>query len=303
MKASKAVSALMLSVAFLAARGALAVMPLLLGEASAAMSPEPKVIATKPQKLGNGSAWVYVALDASSKPLALGVSMDKGALDGLPAEPNATSRCFDKNGNGKMDAGECNGDFELIFRLPDGAAARAVAPFKWVSLNWNPHGHGDPAPKPWAEPHFDFHFYIAERGVVKRLRPGACGELIDCEDFKRATELVPARYVHRDHINVGAAVPDMGNHLVDSKAPELAKGGPKFTHTFIFGAQDGRISFYEPMITRAYLANAPRMCARIKQPEAWAVAGSYPTKYCIRHSDRTGRYTVSLEEFVGRAAN
>lgn len=262
-----------------------------------------KVIVTKSQKLGMGKAWVYVALDGAGKPLALGVSMNKGALDGLPQRPNKTSRCFDKNGNGKIDADECLGDYELVFPMPQGEAAKAVSPFKWVGLNWNPHGHGHPAPPPYAEPHFDFHFYIADREAVRGLRPGACGELIDCEDFKRATKAVPAKYVHRHHIDVGAAVPDMGNHLVNSKAPELAGPNGKFTHTFIFGAQDGHISFYEPMITRAYLLSAPSMCAPIKQPTAWAIAGYYPTTYCVRHSERTGRYTVSLEGFVERAAN
>ena len=261
----------------------------------------PQVFVTKPQKLGNGRAWVYVALDPNNAPLALGVSMEKAALDGLPQHPNTTSRCFDKNGNGRMDDGECIGDYELRFSLPDGAASDTLAPFKWVGLNWNPHGHPEPAPKSYAEPHFDFHFYIAERAAVKQLKPGACGELIDCENFKRATKPVPAKYVHRHHINVGAAVPDMGNHLVDSKAPELAPDG-RFTHTFIYGAYDAAITFYEPMITRAYLTTAPNMCAPIKQPKAWAVDGFYPTAYCVRYSERTGRYTVSLERFVRRSA-
>ena len=259
-----------------------------------------KVVVTKPQKLGEGRAWVYVAVDAKGAPLALGVSMDKAALEGLPQHPNPRSRCYDKNGNGKMEAGECSGDYQLTFMLPQGEEAQKVAPFKWIGLNWNPHGHPDPAPKPYAEPHFDFHFYIADRAAVKKLRPGTCGELIDCDDFKKATKPVPAEYVHRDHINVGAAVPDMGNHLIDSKAPELAKGGPQFTHTFIYGAYDGAITFYEPMITRAYLASGPNTCAPIKQPKAWAIDGAYPTTYCMRYSERTGRYTVSLENFVQR---
>jgi hypothetical protein len=270
---------------------------------SVTLAAEPKVIATPPQKVGHGSARTYVALDANGKPLALGVSLDKDALEGLPTEPNSTSRCFDKNGNGKMDMHECIGDYEFVFTLPDGEAAKALAPFKWVTLNWNPHGHFPPAPPSWAAPHFDFHFYIADRNVVKGMRPGSCGELIDCEGFKKATKRVPAKYLHSDHINVDAAVPEMGNHLVNSKAPELAPKGPKFTHTFIFGAYDGRIIFYEPMITRAYLAENPTMCAPIKQPQAWEVAGAYPTKYCIRYLDRAKRYTVSLEDFVERPAN
>jgi hypothetical protein len=277
-------------------------MPVLCGAMSGAVAAESRVIATPPQKMGNGSARVYVAVDGNGAALALGVSLDKAALEGLPKEPNTTSRCFDKNGNGKMDEHECIGDYNVTFTLPEGDAAKAVAPFKWVSLNWNPHGHIPPAPPPWAVPHFDFHFYIQDRDAVRKIRAGTCGELIDCEDFKKATRAVPAKYVHRDHINVDAAVPDMGNHLINSKAPELAPKGPPFTHTFIFGAYDGRITFLEPMITHAYLASSPSMCAPIKQPEAWEVAGFYPTKYCIRYLEKAGRYTVSLEGFANQSA-
>jgi hypothetical protein len=278
---------------------ALTAAPLVCG---VALAQAPKVVATAAQKIGNGAVWTFVALDANGKPLALGVSMDRAVLEGLPKEPNSTSRCFDKNGNGKMDEHECIGDFNFTFVVPEGEAAKAVAPFRWVSLNWNPHGHIPPAPPPWAVPHFDFHFYIQDRDSVRAIRAGTCGELIDCEDFKKATRAVPARYVHKDHINVDAAVPDMGNHLINSKAPELAPKGPPFTHTFIFGAYDGKITFLEPMITHAFLASTPSMCAPIKQPQAWELAGAYPTKYCIRHLDRVGRLTISLEGFVEHAA-
>jgi len=267
-----------------------------------AAAPEPKVIATKPQKVGNGWARVFVATDGDGHALAMGVSLDKEALEGLPKEMDLTSRCFDKNGSGKIDPDECLGDYNFTFTIPE-EAAKAVSPFKWVALNWNPHGHAPPAPPPWAAPHFDFHFYIAPREAVKLLRPGPCGEFINCEDFKKATKPVPVKYIHADHIDVGAAVPDMGNHLINSKSPELAKNGPEFTHTFIFGAYDGQVTFLEPMITRAYIASNPNMCAAIKQPQAWEVAGSYPTKYCVRHLEGVGRYTVSLEGFVQRPAN
>ncbi|MSP66696.1 MAG: hypothetical protein EXQ96_01070 [Alphaproteobacteria bacterium] len=138
---------------------------------------------------------------------------------------------------------------------------------------------------------------------MEALRPGKCAELLDCADFERARKLIPARYIHPDRIDVGAAVPAMGNHLIDSKSPELAPGGPPFTHTFIVGSNDGHVIFYEPMVTSAYLVSGPEICASIKQPKGWEVAGYYPTKYCIRVSGRGGRHTVSLEGFVWRAAN
>lgn len=282
--------------------GVFAALPVVCDATSPVSDPAAKVLATKPEKIGNGWAQVYLALDAKGSPAALGVSLDKAALEGLPHEPDLTSRCFDRNGDGRMQPDECIGDHNVTFAIPQVEAWATVSPFKWVALNWNPHGHGAPAPPPWAVPHFDFHFYIAARDEVKKLRPGRCGEMIDCDDFKLATRAVPAKYIHPDHIDVGAAVPDMGNHLIDSKTPELAPNGPAFTHTFIYGAYDGHITFLEPMITHAYLASKPTMCAPIKLPQAWAVAGAYPTRYCIRHLAAEDRYTVSIEGFVQRSA-
>lgn len=255
----------------------------------------------KPQILGKGSAQFYATLDAKGAPQAIGVTFEEGMLEELPAAPNTYSRCFDKNGDGTIGPrGECNGDYELTFHLADQVADPSQMPFKWVSVNWNPEGHPPPAPPPWAVPHFDFHFYIQDRESVRAIRPGRCSELIDCDDFKRAQNPVPAKYVHADHIDVGAAVPDMGNHLIDSKSPELAENGPPFTHTFIFGAYDGHVTFYEPMITRAFLESRPDTCAAIKLPQAWELKGYYPTQYCMRYHNSEGRYTVSLEGFKFR---
>ena len=38
------------------------------------------------------------------------------------------------------------------------ASARADIPFKWVLLNWTPHGHIPPGV--YDTPHFDVHFYL-----------------------------------------------------------------------------------------------------------------------------------------------
>src|SRR6478736_6107734 len=88
---------------------------------------EGKVVTTEPQKLGNGTARVYVALNDDGSPRAIGVRLDKEALAGLPREPNATSRCFDRNGDGKIEPDECVGDYAFVFTIP-GEASQAVAP-------------------------------------------------------------------------------------------------------------------------------------------------------------------------------
>ena len=125
---------------------------------------------------------------------------------------------------------------------------------------------------------------------------------MNCDDFKRATKPVPQKYVHPKHINVDAAVAMMGNHLIDIESPEHRKLPKKFTHTFIFGAYDGHITFYEPMITREYLLSRPNACMPIKQPQAWETGGYYPTRYCMRYLKGRAGYTISMERFVFRRA-
>jgi len=61
--------------------------------------------------------------------------------------------------------------------------------------------------------------------------------------------------------------------------------------------------FYEAMVARAYMASKPNGCLPIKSPKAVAVAGYYPTQYCVRHNATTGEYSVSMEQFTRRDAS
>lgn len=251
----------------------------------------------EPEVMGNGTARTYVRLDSNGAPIAIGVIFPKILLESLPAKRNNTSRCYDLNGNGKIDDhDECEGDEEIRLSMPVKLAGNADLVVQWVGMNWNAEGHVPPGV--WDLPHFDFHFYLVGREAIDQIRLGPCPLFIDCEDLKRATLPVAAKYVHPDHVNVNAAVSMMGNHLIDSKTPELGKPPQKFTHTWIFGAYDGHITFYEPMITREFLATQPSICASIKQPQAWEKAGYHPSKYCVRYWPNSGEYTVSLEGLV-----
>jgi hypothetical protein len=243
----------------------------------------------RPQKIGAGTVQSFLTLDRSGAPLALGVALSSGALKQLPQSPNTVSRCFDLDGNGRHTLHECIGDEERILDVPGDLGAKL--PFRWISVNWNAHGHIPP----YNRSHFDFHFHTGPRERVESIRTGRCGELADCDDFKRATQPVPARYVPAGYIDVGAVVPRMGNHLLDSRSPELRDSLP-FTSTFILGAYEGELIFWEPMITLDYLQKTANSCAEIRQPQAFRQAGYYPTQYCVRQ-DREGGRTVSLERF------
>ena len=254
-----------------------------------------------PVELGEGTIRTYLALDASGSPMELGVLMSADSFDGLPAKHSTTGRCFDMNENGRIDSsGECEGDYEFALALPSVAAGRVDIPFQWVAINWQVEGHIPPGV--YDLPHFDFHFYVVSQESVQAIGVGPCGIFMDCGHFEQATQPVPAKYIHRQHVSVGAAVAAMGDHLIDSASHEFAKPPQKFDHTWIFGAYDGRITFYEPMITREFMMSRPNVCTAIKQPNAWQTAGYYPTRYCIRYHDRANKYTVSLEGFAYRNA-
>jgi hypothetical protein len=256
--------------------------------------------------IGNGQVQSYVVLTPTGAPAAVGVSLTEGALEQLPVHKNSRSRCFDLNGDAIIAASECVGDEERILQLPDDIVARAQLPFEWISVNWNAEGHHPPPPKPgeapappiYARPHFDFHFFAWDRERIEAIAPGPCGEFVDCGDFERGRKSIPPRYVPEGHVDLGIVVPRMGNHLLDSRSPELVDPATPFTRTFIYGAFDGELIFWEPMITFDFLRSTSDACFEIRQPAAYRKAGYYPTRYCIRTQTGTKQHTVSLEGFV-----
>ena len=241
----------------------------------------------------------YVQTDGR-QPLAIGVEFPRSALSGLPSEPSDGRHCYDLDSDGAIDVHhECVGGHERVMMLPE----REKLPFEWVLLNWNPAGHHPPGV--YSLPHLDFHFYQQALSERNAIGMGPCAELVDCDDFERATIPVPDAYRPQDHTDVGAVQGAMGNHLIDLTGPEF--NGQPFTHTFIYGAFDGSISFMEPMITQAWFddlfaGSRQSRCFAMKLPQAWEQSGWYPSEYCIRYRPNREDYTVSLEGLVYRTA-
>ncbi|HSC96841.1 MAG TPA: hypothetical protein VLC73_17935 [Burkholderiales bacterium] len=252
-------------------------------------------------KVGGGTVSSFAEFAKEGAPKAIGIVFQAGALDGLPAAPSDGHHCFDRDKDGKIDlAKECFSTHEWVIPLPSEAARRSDIPFKWVGLNWNPHGHIPPGV--YDLPHFDVHFYIEPIEKIFAIGSGPCGpEFVNCDQFKIATRPLPANYMHSDYRNVDAVAPAMGNHLIDPTGPEFNK--KKFTRTFIFGGYDGRLTFYEEMVTREYMMSQPDACFAIKSPPAVAAKGYYPTQSCIRFLPQSKEYTVSLEGFALREAS
>jgi len=250
--------------------------------------------------LGQGTAASYAEFDKQGMPKAVGVVFSSTALDGLPAGSDH-HRCHARTKDGVIDpATKCQETFEYVLPLPDAAARRSDIPFKWVLLNWNHIGHIPPGI--YDVPHFDVHFEMVPIEAVLAIEAGPCGpEFVRCDQYQLGKKPVPPNYIPADFKDVDAVVPAMGNHLIDLTGAEFNK--QPFTRSWIYGVYDGKVIFYEEMVTRAHLLSKPNTCTPIKSPKAVATRGYYPTVSCIRHNLATGEHTVSMESFVLREAS
>jgi hypothetical protein len=246
-----------------------------------------------PQRMGQGFARAYVVLNARAgqAPVELGIALDEGALHGLPSGV-------------AMDAAPLGGSHSMkhapenivVLRLP----AQSPAPYQFAQLDWNPQGH--PPAGVYGAPHFDFHFYRT---------PIAARDAIDPRDpqfVAKARHLPTGDFVPTDYLVPGdpaeQAVPQMGVHWFDRHAPELQGlfgGTPQpFTKTFIYGSWDGEITFYEPMVTRAYLLSRPNVDTPIPVAAQHPEPGWYPTAYRVSYDARAKEYRVALTRLVSR---
>lgn len=216
-------------------------------------------------RIGNGHIRSVAVLEKKTdKPLTIGFELTADALEGLPGGHEHTSYLV-----------------KLHPKVKDAGI------FDHLVADWNPHGH---EPGPYLPPHFDFHFYMLS--LQQRLQITATDPL--------SVAPIPAGYLPNDYIGPLGPEPQMGGHCVDVTSPEL--GGSPFTHTFIFGAYNGKVAFYEPMITQDYLANGTGGLFMIKQPAQVSKTGYYPTRYSITKAPNGNRY-VLLSHFVFRTAS
>lgn len=240
------------------------------------------------------------------QPQTVGLVFPSETLQGLPHDPPTDGLwCYDKDGDGEVDPMmECAGGYEDALHLGETFREEVDSPFTYVLNNWNPHGHMPP--EVYDKPHFDVHFYLTPNEERLAIRPGPCEVLVNCEDHELGKHLPDEQYLHPDFEDLDAIEPAMGNHLADLTAPE--HNGEPFTHTFIYGTWDGEVTFYEPMVTQDWYADLATGsvadgCFEIKQPEAFAESGWYPTEYCLRYRENRDELTTTLESFEYRTAS
>jgi hypothetical protein len=250
-----------------------------------------------PLKVGGGRARAYLALDEKNgnRTIELGVALDESAMNGLP-----------QHGSG----GGPHGNFvEYLLQLP----TQNTTPFKFVELDWNPMGHGEP----YTQPHFDFHFYtvsLEERNAIDPSDPEFATKAANYP----AAGTIPTFYANPAVIlgipPASIAVPRMGIHWVDVRSPELQAmaGHPDnyqpFTKTFIYGSWNGKLTFMEPMITREYIMakRASTNPAVIDERIAISTSTGYPpgafhpSAYRITYDAQAKEYRIALTTVAGQ---
>lgn len=228
--------------------------------------------------LGDGTVRTFVTRDADGRPLSTGLLFSEEVLTNLP-----------------MDMPSMGPAHETTLTLP--RQARGL-PFDHVSVDWNPMGH-EPEGM-YTQPHFDFHFYMMTETERNTIDPMAA-------DFEAKAGRQPeASFLPARHVLAPAAVPRMGNHWIDATAPEL--NGQPFSTTFIYGTWDGKLTFLEPMITKAYIESVRDLSEQmvqkaIPQPMAVQRSGYYPTSYSVQYDATEKTYAFVLDGLTLRTAS
>lgn len=218
-----------------------------------------------------GKAYTWYEVDAQDKPLKISVNVNDAAW-------NSLSTGHDGGGHQHQDHATLKFHPKVDANL-----------FNHVSLGWNPHGH-----EPefiYGLPHFDFHFYNVSPAAVAAIPPYE----VDSTGF---LDLPAAHYLPPTYFYAGGGVPQMGTHWLDFTSSEL--NGSAFTQTFIYGTYAGKVTFMEPMITKAFIEANPSFTRSIPQPAKVQKTGYYPTK--LRFVRNNGSRDFILEDFVYRIA-
>ncbi len=222
-----------------------------------------------PVKIGSGVARSWISVSASGVPLEIGIQMTRNAAFNIPSNGEETS---------------------FLLSLPE--LAKSVTPFNHIVIDWNANGH---PPFFYELPHFDFHFYmmsVSDRLAIPSYATAPAGF-----DNNPPPGYLPLIYIAPP----GGEEAQMGKHWVDATAPELPwNGGATFTKTFIYGSYNGKVNFFEPMITQAYLQSGVSSTTPYPQPTFYEKSTYYPTNYNVYKENGDQLYDVSLGGFVKR---
>jgi hypothetical protein len=251
-----------------------------------AQSDSTSIVYGEMQPLGEGSMRTWVKLDKNGNPSDIGVSMTEASLYSLPKE-NDDFGDYPVKLQLQDGIGCSTFEYELLF--PKDISA---PPFTHVALNTNPHGHGPP--NIYDAAHLDVHFNFISPEERRAITEKDHDAFVEKAYKQPSVDLLPFGY----KTVAKAAEPRMGTHWFNFGASEFH--GSKWEKSFNIGSYNGKIVFWEPMISIAYLETKPNVTLPIKQPLSYPQTGYYPTEYSINY--KNGEYLVSLNNLKYRLA-
>ena len=224
--------------------------------------------------LGYGKVRSWISVDSKGFPSEIGIEITPEAFKNLA--PN--------NSKTLPPAGK-------TIVVPLQLKATQLTPFDHIGLNWNPNGHEPQGV--FDVPHFDFHFYMIS--VKEQMAIPEWSSQTDAA-FNNYPSMgyMPADYFTPP--GPATAEPQMGKHWLPANLGAYLP----FSKIMIYGSYNGQLIFVEPMITLNYLLSNVDFSMNYSQPQHFAKAGNYPTKYNIYHDDITGNTYVTLSDFVSR---
>lgn len=231
--------------------------------------------------LYEGAVTTWARLNADGAVTAVGATVEIATIRNAPtADPHT----------GEEDGHEHTAGNSLRVAMP--ATAQETTFFDHLQIDYNPAGH---PPAAYEAPHFDFHFYGID--VATQMA-------IDCTDRTMPPDaLVPADYQVLPPMPEpeGGCVPEMGNHAIDTGAPELRQEDPApFTETMILGYYGGELTFVEPMITREFLLEREGFGMSVPVPERVGRSTRYPTSFEAVYDEDQGIYRFVWSDFVAK---
>lgn len=225
--------------------------------------------------LGSGKARTFATLDADGDVTEIGIRMNEAAMEGLPTDTTVFH--------------------SYSLALPAEASSTVI---EYVMLDWNPAGH--PPVGIFTSPHFDMHFYMQTEAETMTIMPGA--------DFQTKAETFPgADYIPEDYFVPPPveAIPMMGVHWADSTDGTYVPliSCKPFTEVMIYGSWNGKLTFIEPMMTRAWLMTKPTHTEDLKLPAKYQQSGLFPTTYSVKFDATAGEYVITLGGLTERTAS
>lgn len=165
---------------------------------------------------------------------------------------------------------------DLVLEMPKVARDQTI--LNHVRVNWLTSGHG---PSPYSAPHFDMHF---QRGSIAEV------DAIDCAADKR---LPPATALPDGYGAPELCVNAMGQH----SWPQADKG-TAWTGSIIMGYWATKVSFIEPMISKAKLLEKKSFELPVNKPASTGGAHTlFPRRMTAKFDAAAAAYAFEFDTF------